>query len=69
MGRSMVPGVPDRIRAALRSDVGSVPCVLQDLAPTRVGKQGLPKAHSWNAPDQGRMEVERERDGLQCRPG
>lgn len=39
MGRNMVPGVPDRIHAALRSDVGSVTLGPPDLVPTGVREQ------------------------------
>lgn len=39
MGRSMVPGVPDRTLAAVHSDAGSVPRVLQGLAPAGMGEQ------------------------------
>lgn len=39
MGRNMVPGVPDRIHAALRSDAGSVARGPPDLVPTGVREQ------------------------------
>lgn len=50
MGHSTVPGVPDRTRAAVHSDAGSVVRVLLDLSPVGMKEHRSPKADPGTSP-------------------
>lgn len=70
MGHSTVPGVPDRTRAVVHSDVGSVVRVLLDRAPAGMQEHGSPKADPGTspAPIQVGWQWNMRKDGVQGHP-